>query len=63
MSLIIDCADHKDIFCKIRRRGVSSYFPCRFVLQALFLEWHAPQAPVQNVSLRFSSELIVSRGF
>ena len=34
MSLIIDCADHKDIFCKIRRRGVSSYFPCRFVLHA-----------------------------
>ena len=24
----------QDIFCKIRRRGVSSSFPCRFVLQA-----------------------------
>ena len=52
MSLIIDCADCKDIFCKIRRRGVSSYFPHRFVLLALFSEWHAPQAPVQNVNPR-----------
>ena len=52
MSLITDCADRKDIFCKIRRRGKSSYFPRQFVLQALFLEWHAPQAPVQNVNPR-----------
>ena len=52
MSLIIDYADRKDIFCKIRRRGVSSYFPRRFVVQALFLEWHAPQAPIPNINPR-----------
>ena len=52
MSLIIDCADRKDIFCKIQRWGKSSSFPRRFVLQALFLKWHAPQAPVQNVNPR-----------
>ena len=35
MSLIIDCVDRKDIFCKIRRRGIR--LPLHAAMWALFL--------------------------